>query len=90
MADERLCAQLNKQRITTEDILKVEHFCRELIKTSELYELRNEAKLRAVKSTKTYDEFKDIVDAAHLQPLSHSDKQNAQTKTRSWNSIAKD
>ncbi|XP_016946414.1 coiled-coil domain-containing protein 103 [Drosophila biarmipes] len=60
------------------------------IRDGELYELRNDAKLRAVYSTQTYEEFKDIVDAAHLRPVSRSDKANAKTKNRLWNSAARD
>lgn len=89
MADEQLCERLNKTHLTADDIRRVENFCYDLVKASELSKLQNDAKLRAVNSTKTYDEFKDIVDAAHLQPLNHSDKKNAQTKSRLWNSIAK-
>lgn len=90
MNDKQLCARLNRHHITNEDISQVEQFCRNLNRSSQLYDLRNEAKFRAVKSSKTYDEFKDIVDAAHLQPLSQTDKRNASTKSRSWNTIAKD
>lgn len=89
MADEQLCECLNQSKLTNDDIRRVEHFCYDLVKASELSQLQNDAKLRAVNSTKTYDEFKDIVDAAHLQPLSRSDKQNASTQSRLWNSIAR-
>lgn len=90
MNDEQLCARLNNKRITIDDISRVEQFCRDLNRSSELYDLRNDAKFRAVKSSKTYDEFKDIVDAAHLQPIAQSDKRNASSNTRLWNTIAKD
>ncbi|XP_055321324.1 coiled-coil domain-containing protein 103 [Sitodiplosis mosellana] len=89
MADEQLCERLNKTRLTADDIRQVEHFCYDLVKANTLSQLQNDAKLRAVNSTKTYDEFKDIVDAAHLQPLSRSDKKNANTQSRLWNSIAR-
>ncbi|XP_031618371.1 coiled-coil domain-containing protein 103 [Contarinia nasturtii] len=89
MADEQLCERLNKTHLTADDIRQVEYFCYDLVKISELSKLQNDAKLRAVNSTKTYDEFKDIVDAAHLQPLSRSDKKNTQTQSRLWNSIAR-
>lgn len=89
MADEQLCERLNKTHLTADDVRCLEHFCYDLVKANELSKLQNDAKLRAVTSTKTYDEFKDIVDAAHLQPLSRSDKKNAQTQSRLWNSVAK-
>lgn len=89
MADEKLCERLSKSHLTAGDICQVEQFCYGLVTASELSKLQNDAKLRAVNSTKTYDEFKDIVDAAHLQPLTRADKQNAKTQSRLWNSIAK-
>lgn len=89
MADEILCNRLNKTRLTIDDIRQVEQFCYQLVKANELSQLKNDAKLRAVNSTKTYDEFKDIVDAAHLQPLNRLDQKDAKTHSRLWNSIAK-
>lgn len=89
MADEQLCDRLNQSHLTAGDIRQVEQFCYDLVQVSEFNKLQNDAKLRAINSTKTYDEFKDIVDAAHLQPLTRSDKQNAKTQSRLWNSIAK-
>lgn len=32
--------------------------------------------------------FRDIVDAAHLRPITKQDKANAKTKNRLWNSAA--
>lgn len=89
MADEKLCDRLNNSSLTTHDIQCVESFCHNLIQVNELKKLQNDAKLRAINTTKTYDEFKDIVDAAHLQPLNRTDKQNAETPSRLWNSISK-
>lgn len=89
MDDEKLCDNLNKTRLTTDDIRSVESFCRDSIKASELNKLQNDAKLRAIYSTKTYDQFKDIVDAAHLQPLDRNDRLNAKTRSGLWNSVAK-
>lgn len=34
--------------------------------------------------------FRDVVDAAHLRPVTRSDKANASTKNRLWNSAARD
>nr|XP_036668889.1 coiled-coil domain-containing protein 103 isoform X1 [Drosophila suzukii] len=77
-------------KITSEELVRLRENCLQCIRDGELYELRNDAKLRAVYSTQTYEEFKDIVDAAHLRPVSRSDKANAQTKNRLWNSAARD
>lgn len=90
MDDAQVCARLNRNQITGTDILIVEQFCRDLNRAAQLYDLRNDAKFRAVKSSQTYDEFKGIVDAAHLQPLTWSDKRNVATKKRLWNTIATD
>lgn len=85
---EKYLARLSKNKLTVEDILMVEQYCYELVQQENVYNLQNDAKLRAVTSTKTYDEFKAIVDAAHLRPLDKSDKQNAKTKSRLWNTTA--
>lgn len=87
---EQYLARLNKNKLTVDDILMVEQYCYGLVREENLYNLQNYAKLRAVTSTKTYDEFKAIVDAAHLRPLDKSDKQNAKTKNRLWNTTAAD
>lgn len=74
MSDIQLCDHLNENHLTFDNIRIVEEFCQNLIKISELYKLQNDAKLRAVISSKTYEEFKDIVDAAHLKSLNQHDK----------------
>lgn len=89
MANNQLCERLNKMHLTVDDIRQVEQFCYDNVRASDLSKLQNDAKLRAVTSTKSYDEFKDIVDAAHLQPLSRTDKTNSHTQSRLWNSIAR-
>jgi hypothetical protein len=93
------------ERITVQELKQLEQECLNRIKSDHLYKIRNDAKLRAVNSSKSYDEFKyeirfvfpkinlilfswkfrDIVDAAHLKPLSAADKKNAQTKRSKWN-----
>lgn len=107
-------------QITVQEIQKLTEICLRNIKSDELYRLRNDAKLRAVNNSKSYDEFKwevdtikfwynakhhflsnttffcylylspyvfrDIVDAAHLKPLSRHDKMNSQTNKSRWNS----
>lgn len=90
MNDIQLSAIISKNPLTVDDILRVQKFCLENIQAGELYDLQNDAKLRAVTTTKTYEEFKDIVDAAHLRPLNKFDKQNSKTKTRLWNPISKE
>ncbi|XP_017476795.1 PREDICTED: coiled-coil domain-containing protein 103 [Rhagoletis zephyria] len=77
-------------KITPEELLKLRDDCMERLREAKIHELRNDAKLRAVNTTQTYDEFKDIVDAAHLQPVSKRDKMNAKTKSRLWNSAARE
>lgn len=49
---------LNKKTITSSDISRLEALFYESVQVEELYKVRNDAKLRAVLSTKTYDEFK--------------------------------
>ncbi|XP_058449105.1 uncharacterized protein LOC131429069 [Malaya genurostris] len=75
--------------ISNSDIKKLEASCLENIKGDELYQLRNDAKLRAVTNSKNYDEFKDIVDAAHLSAITSQDKRNAKTKQSLWNTVSK-
>ncbi|ALC40775.1 CG13202 [Drosophila busckii] len=77
-------------KITTEELLNLRDSCLRRIRDDELYHLRNDAKLRAVTQTQNYDEFKDIVDAAHLRPVSKQDKANVKTKTRLWNSSVRE
>ncbi|XP_064537798.1 coiled-coil domain-containing protein 103 [Drosophila montana] len=76
--------------ITSEELQRLRDICLEQLRQDELHKLRNDAKLRAVTSTESYEEFKDIVDAAHLRPVSKQDKANAKTKSRLWNSAARE
>ncbi|XP_061397797.1 coiled-coil domain-containing protein 103 [Musca vetustissima] len=76
------------EKITAEELQKLSAVCLERIRMGELHSLRNDAKLRAVNNTKSYEEFKDIVDAAHLKPITKQDKMNAKTKNRLWNKAA--
>jgi Dynein attachment factor N-terminus len=48
----------DQDKITKEEILRLERKCLEKIASEELYQLRNDAKMRACTSSKTYDEFK--------------------------------
>jgi len=45
-------------KITSEELIRLRESCLQCIRDGELYELRNDAKLRAVYSTQTYEEFK--------------------------------
>ncbi|XP_036668890.3 uncharacterized protein [Drosophila suzukii] len=44
-------------KITSEELIRLRESCLQCIRDGELYELRNDAKLRAVYSTQTYEEF---------------------------------
>ncbi|XP_070069319.1 uncharacterized protein [Drosophila takahashii] len=44
-------------KITSEELIRLRESCLQCIRDGELYELRNDAKLRAVYSTKSYEEF---------------------------------
>ncbi|KAH8290885.1 hypothetical protein KR054_006726 [Drosophila jambulina] len=81
---------MEEWKITPEEIIRLRESCLQWIRDGELYQLRNDAKLRAVCNTQSYEEFKDVVDAAHLRPVTRSDKANANTKNRLWNSAARD
>ncbi|XP_034478158.1 coiled-coil domain-containing protein 103 [Drosophila innubila] len=78
----------NPSEITSDELLRLRDLCLQRLRDDELYYLRNDAKLRAVTNTQSYEEFKDIVDAAHLRPITKQDKSNAKTKNRLWNSAA--
>lgn len=51
-------AGLNKETITSSDISRLQEMFYENVQLEELHKVRNDAKLRAVCSTKTYDDFK--------------------------------
>ncbi|XP_017781628.1 PREDICTED: coiled-coil domain-containing protein 103 [Nicrophorus vespilloides] len=44
------------------------------IASDKLYWVRNDAKIRASTTSKDYNEFRDIVAAAHLNPLEKQDR----------------
>lgn len=73
--------------ISLTELNNLQSTCINKIHQDELYDMRNSAKLRAVKSSKTYDEFKNIVDAAHLKPLDKEDKNKTKTKSLLWNPV---
>ncbi|XP_050434584.1 coiled-coil domain-containing protein 103 [Adelges cooleyi] len=51
------------------------------------YWQQNDAKIRAVKSVSTYQEFSDIVKAAHLSPLAKKDKIRKDGSSSIWNNV---
>lgn len=54
------------------------------INDEKLYWIRNDAKIRAAVTSKNYDEFREIVAAAHLRALNRKDMQR---KQRTWSTI---
>lgn len=56
--EQLVLASLNKDRITAEDIRRTEDMCYASVMRNDLYSIRNDAKLRAVYSTSSYEEFK--------------------------------
>ncbi|CAG7826725.1 unnamed protein product [Allacma fusca] len=64
-----------------------------LIEQDQLYWIRNDAKLRAVtQGTPTYEDFRQIVLAAHLKPVSKEEREELQRKSAEgkviWNCAA--
>ncbi|XP_025409862.1 coiled-coil domain-containing protein 103 [Sipha flava] len=52
------------------------------------YWQQNDAKLRAVKNVSTYQEFSDIVKAAHLRPLTKKEIECKSNPSVVWNNVA--
>ncbi|KAH8372629.1 hypothetical protein KR009_001474 [Drosophila setifemur] len=77
-------------KITPEELIRLRESSLKCIRDGEIYQLRNDAKLRAVYTSQSYEEFKDIVNAAHLRSVTRSDKANVQTKNCLWNSAARE
>jgi len=48
----------NPSEITSEELLRLRDLCLQRLRDDELYYLRNDAKLRAVTNTQSYEEFK--------------------------------
>ncbi|CAH1979666.1 unnamed protein product [Acanthoscelides obtectus] len=59
----------------------------EKIDGDKMYWIRNDAKIRAVTTSKTYEEFKDYVAAAHLKSLSRQEIMDK--KLLAWNKACK-
>ncbi|XP_076766738.1 dynein axonemal assembly factor 19 [Xylocopa sonorina] len=60
----------------------------ESLKADELYKLQNDAKLRAMEqNVPTYEDFRQMVSAAHLKPLNCN---GVKTKiNKSWNPLVR-
>lgn len=56
------------------------------IEADRRYAAENSAKLRAIQSTPSYDEFRQLVLGAHLKPVDRNDKNKV--KPSIWNSLA--
>lgn len=50
--------QNNSDTVTILELKHLEQQCVERIRSDDLYQIRNDAKIRAVNSTKNYEEFK--------------------------------
>ncbi|KAG1662650.1 Coiled-coil domain-containing protein 103 [Nymphon striatum] len=67
------------------DFRQLEIEIHNIIEATEKYKRENDAKLRAMnQKVSTYEEFREIVNAAHLKPISTADKQKPAQKV--WNS----
>lgn len=75
-------------KISTVELEILHQHCLEKLLKGKLYDLRNSTKIRSVKTAKSYEEFKNMVDAAHLNPICKVDKQKVQTKKLLWNNIS--
>ncbi|XP_013407380.1 coiled-coil domain-containing protein 103 [Lingula anatina] len=71
------------------DFDKLEQELSAAVTADERYWRENDAKFRAVnQKVATYDEFRDIVLAAHLKPLEKTDKIQQDRFKQPWNTIA--
>lgn len=59
--DDLVLAGLSKTGVTPADIGRVEQMCYAYLYQDELYNVRNEAKKRAVYTSGSYEEFKSVV-----------------------------
>ncbi|GJQ76102.1 hypothetical protein Trydic_g1852 [Trypoxylus dichotomus] len=57
------------------------------VQADKLYWVQNEAKIRASYTSKNYDEFREIVAAAHLYPVQRKD---AHKRKVGWNRVFQD
>lgn len=78
------------QKLSSIDVKELGEQLELAIQDDKKYWLQNEAKLKAVSDhVETYNEFKNLVDAAHLKPLDKSDKLNKEKLNKTiWNKLA--
>lgn len=57
-------------RITVEELQRLQESCLERIRKDQLYTIRNDAKLRAVYTSQSYDEFKWLL-ICGIRPSTH-------------------
>lgn len=57
-SEDLVLASLHKDRITVSDIARIEDMCYAQVAQDDLYTVRNDAKLRAVYTSRSYEEFK--------------------------------
>lgn len=48
----------NPDQVSIQELKNLEQQCIDRIRSDDLYQIRNDAKIRAVNSTKNYEEFK--------------------------------
>ena len=48
----------NPDKVTIQELKNLEQLCIDRIRADDLYQIRNDAKIRAVNSTQNYEEFK--------------------------------
>lgn len=77
-------------KLSSIDMKELEEQLESAIEEDKKYWLRNEAKLKAVSDhVETYNEFKNLVDAAHLKPLDKSDNLSKEKLNKTiWNKFA--
>ncbi|XP_039284757.1 coiled-coil domain-containing protein 103 [Nilaparvata lugens] len=83
--------QENTSQRASIDLKGLQEELQKAIDDDKRYWLENDAKFRAVdQGTITYDEFRDIVKAAHLQPLECKDLKNLSTSHKGciWNLVS--
>lgn len=78
------------QKLSSLDMKELGDQLENAIQEDKKYWLQNEAKLKAVSDhVETYNEFKNLVDTAHLKPLNKTDKLNKEKLNQTiWNKFA--
>ena len=60
---------MTQKTSSLKDIRKLHEQLQQQLDETDRNELRNSAKIRAISTAKSYEEFRQIVNAAHLQPI---------------------